>query len=157
MGYAFRDVYHNFDCLLPLKYPSTLVLIYSLQAIELLTALAADNSSDVILNELVKGNLKSELQFNSKKEDEKLDILNTYWDYLDDILRKIDRLNGFIIYALIPILTTYKSRFRFKYFSQKNITENLKLINQLHVEFKVLIPTKEQIANNINNGIQKEL
>lgn len=128
-----------------------------LQAIELLNAMSLDNSPDVNLNVFVKDNLKSELKFKSKNENERRDILNMYWDYLDNILRQTDRLNSFIIHVIIPMLEKYKNKFQFKFFSKKNINENIGQIRGLQKMFKDLIPAEEQIAKNIQGGIQKVL
>ena len=83
----------------------------TLQVIELLKSLSNDDSSKTNLNLFVKENLKSQLKFNLKSEREKEDVLNNYWDYLDQVDRHIDRINGFIVTILIPTIEKYKSKF----------------------------------------------
>lgn len=129
----------------------------TLQAIEFIRALTMDNSSKVNLNEFVKDYLKSELKFNSKLESEKLDILNTYWDYLDQVDRHIDRVNGFIINMLIPTIDSYKRKFGFKFFPTKEISRNLKKMRATQKEYNDLIPSIEKIKSNFGSGIQKVL
>lgn len=129
----------------------------TLQAIEFIKALSMDNSSRINLNEFVKDNLKSELKFNVKSETEKLDILCTYWDYLDQVDRHIDRVNGFIINMLIPTFVSYKRKFGFKFFPTKDISRNLKKMRATQQEYSELIPSLEQIKSNFSSGIQKVL
>ena len=129
--------------------------IKTLQTIEFVTALSVDDSSKISLNDFVKNNLKKGLHFDSQSENEKLDILNTYWDYLDKVDRDIDRINGFIVNILVPTIERYKNRFGFKFFSRKEISNNIRQIKSLHKDFKKLIPNSEDMKNNINNGIQK--
>ncbi|MDD2200497.1 MAG: hypothetical protein PHE08_12290 [Bacteroidales bacterium] len=131
--------------------------IKTLQAIEFVTALSVNDSSKISLNDFVKNNLKKGLHFDSQSDDEKLDILNTYWDYLDQVDRDIDRINGFIVNILIPTIEKYKNRFGFKFFNKKQISQNIKQIRKIHKQFEELIPNPDDIKNSINNGIQKVL
>lgn len=131
--------------------------IHTLQSIEFITSLSIDDSSKVNLNDFVKNNLKKGLHFNSLQEREKLDILNTYWDYLDQVDRHTDRISGFIINVLIPTIEKYKNRLEFKFFSKREISKNIIKIKLLHKEFNELIPTVNDMKDNLNSGIQKVL
>jgi len=129
----------------------------TLQTIEFFQSLLRDDSAKTNLNGFVKLNLKSEFIFNSKTPDEKNDILNTYWDYLDNIDRQIDRVTGFIINLLIPTIETYKKKRGFLLFPTKGISKNIEEMKSLGNQFKDLIPSVDDMKNTINNGIQKVL
>jgi hypothetical protein len=131
--------------------------IMTLQAIDFITALSNDDSSKERLNDFVKNNLKKGFQFTSLAEQDKLDILNAYWDYLDQVDRHIDQINGFIVNILMPTIDKYKKRVGFMLFSKKEITEIIDRIKGLQIEFKELIPNQDDIKNSIDNGIQKVL
>jgi len=129
----------------------------TLQAIEFLSSLIIDNSSKTNLNDFVKNNLKSELAFYSKSENEQVDLLQIYWDYLDQIDHTIDRINGYIINILVPTIKKYKNKRNFFFFYKKEINKNLKELIKLKKEFEHIIPDIEQLKNNLDNGIQKEI
>jgi len=127
----------------------------TLQAIEFLSSLIIDNSAKTNLNEFVKNNLKSELAFYSKSEKEQVDLLQIYWDYLDQIDYNIDRINGYIINILVPSIKKYKKKRAFFFFQKKQINNNLKELTQLKKKFKHIIPNIKDLKNSMDNGIQK--
>ena len=126
-----------------------------LQAIEFLSSLIIDNSAKTNLNEFVKNNLKSELAFYSKSEKDRTDLLQIYWDYLDQIDYNVDRINGYIINVLVPSIKKYKKKRSFFFFQKKEINNNLKALIQLKKKFKSIIPDINDLKNNLDNGIQK--
>lgn len=128
-----------------------------LQAFNFLIALSIDESSKLNLNSFVKENLKSELLFHEQSQERQDDILNTYWDLLDNENRHIDRINNFIIDVITPLIENYKNRFGFICFSKKSINKNLDDIHVLQKENMDILSKKEDLQNRIHNGIQKVL
>lgn len=129
----------------------------TLQSIEFLRTLSTDDSAVRSLNKFAKENLKSELTFQNKTEKEQLDILNTYWDCLDQVNNSIDRVNGFIANVFILIIEDYRKKFKFKLFSTKEISQNILEIQKLIDSFKKHVPDNKQMQERINQGIQKAL
>ena len=129
----------------------------TLQAIEYFKTIYSDGSAKSNLNLFLRENLKRELQFKSKPKTEQDDILNSYWDYLDQVDRNIDMTTGFISNVLVPTIEKYKRNFGFLFFSKKEISQKLKRIKKLQTEFSELIPTRERIQSNLDDGIQKVL
>jgi hypothetical protein len=110
-----------------------------------------------VFNEFVKCNLKSEHFFNNQTLDKRLDILNTYWDYLEYLKHEQDRSISFIVETVLPEIKEYVASMQFMLFSKKSIlaAEN-KIIHMLS-EFREVLPEKGYIDKTINGGIQKAL
>lgn len=108
-------------------------------------------------NDFVKENLKSEHSFKNQSRDKQQDILNIYYDYLDNIRHKTDRDISFIIYMILPSIEEYIDRKEFLLFSTKGVDALTKKIESCLVEFQDALPEKDYIEKSMGGGIQKVL
>lgn len=131
--------------------------IHLLQAFEALLHFNKIESTKNSLNSFVKNNLKSELSFRNKSNDEQIDILSTYWDYLGKMDHEEERLIAFILYIFLPRVQKYIGRRSFILYSKKNISEQLDSASALHEKFKNIIPGPEFFEKSVSGGIQRIL
>ncbi|WP_337287828.1 hypothetical protein [Candidatus Methylomirabilis sp.] len=126
-----------------------------LQAFEMLQCLNKIDNTRQSLNEFVKDNLKSRLLFENKSTDERDDILNTYWDYLDKLDHERDRLIAFVLHIFLPGVRTYIGRKAFFLYSKKNITKQLDNAEVLRSNYKNIIPDSGFFERSVSGGIQR--
>ena len=105
-------------------------------------------------NEFVRLNLKSELAFINRSQDEQIDILSTYWDYLDRLSHEEDRVIAFVIHILLPRLQQYINRIGFLLYSKKNIDTLLNKAMDLHDKYQDIIPDATFFQKSVSGGIQ---
>lgn len=129
--------------------------IQLLQAFETILYLNRSDRIKNSFNDFVKLNLKSELSFMNKNQDEQVDILNTYWDYLDKLDHREDRIIAFILHIFIPKVRQYIKRKCFLLYSKKNIRTSLNGVVDLHCKNKNIIQDSNFFEKSISNGIQK--
>jgi len=108
-----------------------------------------------VFNDFVKNNLKSEHFFRSQSKDKQLDILNTYWDYLDKIKHKEDRSIAFILQIILPSIKKYIKRKQFLLFSTKSIRMLTNEAEDSLIDFRDVLPEKDFLEKAIRGGIQK--
>jgi len=126
-----------------------------LQAFETLIYMHKINKIQNNFNDFVKVNLKSQLDFLSKTKDEQIDILNTYWDYLDKLKHKEDRIIAFILHIFLPMVEEYIKRKFFIMCSKSSIKELLQKANKLKESYKTDIPDPSFFQKSVSGGIQK--
>lgn len=129
--------------------------IQLLQAFETILYLNRIDKTRKSLNEFVKLNLKSELSFENKSQDEQIDILSTYWDYLDKLDHEKNRTIAFILHIFLPRVRQYINRMRFLLYSKKNITTQLDGAAELHNKYRSIIPEPSFFEKSVSGGIQK--
>ncbi|PCH49259.1 MAG: hypothetical protein COC22_06975 [Flavobacteriaceae bacterium] len=109
------------------------------------------------LNEFVKDNLKSMSGFLSKSEEEKEDILNTYYDLLGSLDHESNRIIVFVSEVVLPKLEAYireKQFLLFKTSSAKRRIKNIKLVLNENSEY---LPESGYMNKVKYGGIQGEL
>jgi len=129
--------------------------IHLLQAFETLLYLISIDTTRNNLNDFVKHNLKSELSFGNKSQNEQVDILSIYWDYLGKMDHKEDRLIAFILHIFLPRVRQYIRRISFLLYSKKNITAQLESAEIMHSKFKSIIPGSDFFEKSVSGGIQR--
>lgn len=128
-----------------------------LQAYGIIVYSSKNDNIQKVFNEFVKNNLKSAHSFDQKSPDIQRDILNTYWDYLEKILRGEDRTISFIVYILVPYIKKYAKRIQLPFFSSKSLGEKLKCMEEITANFQDIIPDKSFFEKIDGSGIQKVL
>jgi hypothetical protein len=128
--------------------------IQLLQAFETIVYLNRIDKTRNSLNEFVKLNLKSELSFENKSQDEQVDILSTYWDYLDKLDHEENRIIAFVLHIFLPRVQQYINRMSFLLYSKKNITKKLDRVMDLHNKFRSIIPDPSFFEKSVSGGIQ---
>lgn len=131
--------------------------IHLLQAFEALLHFNRVDRTKNSLNDFVKNNLKSQLSFRNKGNDEQVDILSTYWDYLGKLDHEEERLIAFILYIFLPRVQQYIGRRSFLLYSKKNISKQLDSASVLHEKFMNIIPGPEFFEKSVSGGIQRIL
>ena len=129
--------------------------IHLLQAFEMLLYLNRTENTRNSLNDFVKLNLKSGLSFLKKSDDEQLDILNTYWDYLEKLDHQEDRLLAFIVHIFLPRVRQYIDSTSFLLYSKKNITVQIEKAKALHDKYKSIIPEHDFFEKSVSGGLQR--
>jgi len=129
--------------------------IQLLQAFETILYLTRNDKTRNNFNEFVKQNLKSENSFKNKNQDEQIDILNTYWDYLDKIEHETNRVIAVVLYLFFPSVRGYINKKYFLFCSKRNITTLLESTTELQKIFKDIIPKSNFFEKSIKGGIQK--
>ena len=129
--------------------------IQLLQSFEIILYLEKNDKTQNSFNEFVKQNLKSEHSFINKNQDEKVDILKTYWDYLDKIDHETNRIITFVLYMFFPSVRQYLNKKYFLFCSKENITTLLNRATKLHENFRGIIPEPDFFEKSIKGGIQK--
>jgi len=125
-----------------------------LQSFEMVLYLYKTEKTRDSFNEFVKSNLKSELAFHQKSQDEQIDILSTYWDYLDKLSHKEDGLIAFVLYIFLPHAKNFISRFSFLLYSKKDINELFSKAKGLSEQYKSIIPGTDFFQQSVSGGIQ---
>lgn len=113
-------------------------------------------STKTAFNEFVKLNLKSQHSFNLKTPEEQLDILSTYWDYLERLLHQLDRTISLINIAL-PNIKKYSSGLQFKIFSKKNINEIFEKIDSVLKKYQNDLPPNNFMEKLSQGGGMKNM
>ena len=134
VGYDDLDLTQNFEFLLSLDR----------------NAKMRDN-----LNEFVKENLKSPLEFLKKNPEERVEALSTYKDYLDRFDHGQKRSIAFVAYILLPCIKDYANRWSFLIYSKRNITEQFELAKTLKKANAAWVPGPDFFHKSISGGIQK--
>lgn len=129
--------------------------IVLLQAFETIQYLNRTHKTRNNFNNFVKLNLKSELSYANKGQDEQVDILSTYWDYLDKIDHEKNRVIAFVLYIFLPRVQQYINRTGFLLYSKKNITTQLDKAADLHNDYRSIIPEPGFFEKSVSGGIQK--
>lgn len=129
--------------------------IQLLQAFETILYLNRIDKTRNTLNDFVKLNLKSELSFANKNQDEQVDILSTYWDYLDKLDHEENRIIAFVLHIFLPRVRQYINRMSFLLYSKKNITTQLDGAVDLHNKYRSIIPDSSFFEKSVSGGIQK--
>lgn len=128
-----------------------------IQSYEVLIYMIKNDKTCVNFNEFVKQNLKSEHFFKSQSPDKQLDILNTYWDYLEKIKHEEDRSISFILEILMPSIKKYTDSKQFCCFSTESIITTRNKVNNTLSNFKDFLPEKDYIKKTMHGGIQNAL
>jgi len=126
-----------------------------LQSFEMVLYLSKNDKTKNSLNVFVKSNLKSELEFSQKTQDEQIDILSSYWDYLDRLSHEEDRVIAFILYIFLPHVQDYINRFSYLLYSKKDIHRLLSKATDLSEKYKNIIPGPDFFHQSVSGGIQK--
>lgn len=126
-----------------------------LHSYEALVGISKDKSTGSNFNSFVKLNLKSKLAFEEKRVEEQVDILNTYWDYLDKLKHEEDRLVAFIVYIFLPRALKYTNKIEFIFCSKKNTVELTKKFDAIREKYKDIIPGSDFFEQSVNGGIQR--
>lgn len=126
-----------------------------LQSFEMVLYLFKIEKTKNSFNKFVKSNLKSELAFHQKSQDEQIDILSTYWDYLDKLSHEKDRLIAFVLHIFLPHAKNYIKRRSFLLYSKKDINELFSKATGLSEQYKSIIPDTDFFQQSVNGGIQK--
>jgi hypothetical protein len=129
--------------------------IHLLQAFEMLLYLNKIDNTRNSLNDFGKLNLKSEYLFGNKSHEEQLDILSTYWDYLDKLDHAEDRLIAFVLYIFLPRVRQYIGRMSFFLYSKKNIMTQLDSASILNNKYRRIIPEPDFFEKSVSGGIQR--
>jgi hypothetical protein len=131
--------------------------IHLLQVFETILYLNSSDNTKNSFNDFVKFNLKSELSFANKSQDEQVDILSTYWDYLDKLDHQEKRITAFVLHIFLPRVRQYINRRSFLLYSKKNITTQLDAAVDLHNTYSSIIPEPSFFEKSVSGGIQKIL
>lgn len=127
------------------------------QIFETITYLNTNEQKREALNEFVKNNLKSQHMFATKSNQEKLDCLNTYWGYLDEIKHQTDRLIVFVAYLAIPKIRKYIKQKQFVPFSKESTRSVLDKIDDVLEQNLEIVPPQDFLQNLGKGGIAKFL
>lgn len=152
------DAYPNFshipnEFLLQLGYDNLeLVQVY-----DTLIYLSQCNSTRISLNNFVKENLKSMDGYLQKEESDRVDILNTYIDYLYRLEHESNRLIYMISYNVVPRLEKYISSYKFWLYSKNHAKKTIKMIREIEQSNDELMPELDFMEKTKNGGIQNEL
>jgi hypothetical protein len=129
--------------------------IQLLQAFETILYLNRIDTTRNSLNAFVKLNLKSELSFANKSQDEQIEILNTYWDYLDKLDHEANRIIAFVLHIFLPRVRQYIGRVSFLLYSKKNMAARLEAAESLREKYKGIIPDPSFFEKSVRGGIQR--
>jgi hypothetical protein len=126
-----------------------------LQAFEFVMYQSQNDGIRRRFNDFVREKLKSELQFRNRGSEERADILNTYWDYLDRISYAEKRTVATILYILLPKIESYARQRRLLFYSKKGIKEQIALCDEIKNQFAPLIPGTDFFEKASKAGIQR--
>jgi hypothetical protein len=129
--------------------------IQLLQAFETILHLNRIAKTRNSLIDFVKLNLKSEHAFAKKSQDEQVDILSTYWDYLDKLDHEENRIIAFVLHIFLPRVRQYINRKSFLLYSKKNITSQLDGEVDLRNKYRSIIPDPSFFEKSVSGGIQR--
>ena len=128
-----------------------------IQMFETLRYLSLNDTNRLRLNSFVQDNLKSRHGFTLLKKEERSDVLNTYWDYLESINHENNRMIAFILQILAPKLTNYIKGNKFLFYSRKSakiLTYKIKTDQEKYAD---LIPASSFFEDTKSGGIQNSL
>ena len=128
-----------------------------IQSYETMIYLVKNERTRRTLNEFVKNNLKSVHFFENQNADKQIDILNTYWDYLDKIQHETDRVISSAIELVIPFIKKYIYKRQFLFFSKRNVNKLIAWETSILDNYKNILPEKEYWKKFISGGIQRAL
>jgi hypothetical protein len=116
-----------------------------------------NESNRISLNLFVKENLKSMESFKSKSENERRDILYTYYDYLYSLEHESNRILWFSAYVLFPAFKEYLKSYQFWLYSIKSGKETI-LSARDHMNENIdFMPKQDYMERVRHGGIQGEL
>lgn len=116
-----------------------------------------NENNRISLNEFVKENLKSMGSFTSKSENERRDIIYTYYDYLNSLEHESNRILWLSAYVLFPALKKYLKSYQFWLYSIKSGKETiLSSLNHMNENID-LMPKSDYMERVRHGGIQGEL
>ncbi len=127
------------------------------QVYDTLLYLFQSDSARSSLNNFVKDNLKSMDGFLQKNESERIDILNTYIDYLDRLEHKSNRLVYMIAYNVLPRFENYISSYRFMFYSTSHAKKTIQMTKNILRENAAHIPKPDFMEKVRHGGIQSEI
>jgi len=127
------------------------------QVYDALLYMFRSDSARSSLNDFVKENLKSMDGFLQKGEAERIDILNTYIDYLDRLNHEAHRLIYMIAYNVLPRLEDYISSYKFMFYSTGHAKKAIQMTKSILRENADYIPNPDYAEKVKNGGIQNEL
>lgn len=116
---------------------------------------ADENRTHLI--EFVKSNLKKVSEFLSKEQEERKDILNTYWDILESLDHESRRVLLFVRDMLLPKLSQYISGYQFFLFRTSVAKNRIASIISLIESNQDSFPEKGYIEKVRSGGIQGAL
>ncbi len=109
------------------------------------------------LNIFVKDNLKSMAGFLSLDNEQRNDVLNTYWDILSSLEHEENRLLVFVRDVVSLRLKSYIKGYQFLLFRTSNAEKKIGDIENLIEENKKLFPKPNYMEKVRHGGIQREL
>jgi hypothetical protein len=127
------------------------------QVYDMLLYLFRSDSARSSLNNFVKENLKSMDGFLKTDESERIDILNTYIDYLYRLEHEANRLIFMIAYNVLPRLEEYVSSYKFAFYSTKHAKKTIEMTKNILRDNAEHIPKQDFMEKVKNGGIQSEL
>ena len=127
------------------------------QVYDMLLYLFGSDSTRKSLNDFVKDKLKSMDGFLQKSESEKIDILNTYIDYLDSLEHEANRLIFMISYNVLPRLEDYLKSYKFWFYSTSHAKKTIKMIKDIMQSNVEHMPKSDFMERVRHGGIQSEI
>ncbi|NJA05490.1 hypothetical protein HC024_07100 [Methylococcaceae bacterium WWC4] len=127
------------------------------QVYDALLYLFRSDSTRKSLNEFVKEKLKSMDEFLKKDEPERIDILNTYIDYLDRLKHEANRLIFMISYNVLPRLEVYLLSYKFWFYCTNHAKKTIRMIKEIIERNAEYIPEPDFMEKVRNGGIQNEI
>ncbi|WP_274025984.1 hypothetical protein [Vibrio parahaemolyticus] len=127
------------------------------QMYEVLLYTHKNDTNQRSLNAFVKDNLKSIRTFASKSDEERKDILCTYYDYLKSLEHESNRMLHFTTYRFFPELKQYLKSYRFWLYSIKGGKNTILSAMRSLNENSDLVPDYDYMEKVRHGGIQHEL
>lgn len=109
------------------------------------------------LNIFVKDNLKSMANFLSLGNQQRNDVLNTYWDILSSLEHEENRLLVFVRDIVSPRLKSYIKGYQFLLFRTSSAKKKIEDIESLIEKSEKLFPKPDCMERVKHGGIQGEL
>ena len=95
--------------------------------------------------------------FLKKEDSERIDILNSYIDYLYRLEHEANRLIFMIAYNVLPKLEEYISSYRFALYSTKHAKKTIEMTKKILRDNAEHIPKQDFMEKVKNGGVQSEL
>ncbi|MBU2709137.1 hypothetical protein KCM76_24290 [Zooshikella marina] len=127
------------------------------QMYDTLLYLYRSDSTRKSLNDFLKDKLKSMDGFLQKSEPEKLDILNTYIDYLDRLQHEANRLIFMVSHNVLPSLEDYLKSYKFWFYSTSHANKTIKMIKDIMRNNVAYMPESDFMERVRHGGIQREI
>ena len=124
---------------------------------ETLRYLSLIDENRLRLNSFVQDNLKSRHGFTLLTKDERADVLNTYWDYIENIKHENNRMIAFVLQTLVPKVASYAKGNQFLFYSKKSAKILINKIKSDKEQYADLIPESSFFEDTIAGGIQRSL